>query len=129
MPLYDIACQDCGATREVFRIIAERHDLPACDCGGAQAIVVKPTMVRSDIEPYRAIATDIATGKRPTITSRSEHREFLKRNGLIEVGNSTQPKPPAPDSWLTTKQQDRARAQAVKQAIDEVRTGARRSGT
>lgn len=39
-----------------------------------------------DIDPYKAVATDKATGKRPRIGSRREHREFLKRNGLHEVG-------------------------------------------
>ena len=40
-----------------------------------------------DIEPYRAVAVDIATDKAPAIGSRREHREFLKRNGYHEVGN------------------------------------------
>jgi len=40
--------------------------------------------VQGDIEPYKAIGGDMA-GK--WITSRSQHREFLKRNGFIEVGN------------------------------------------
>lgn len=37
-----------------------------------------------DIDPYQAVAVDVATGKRPKIGSRSEHREFLKRNGYHE---------------------------------------------
>ena len=37
-----------------------------------------------DIEPYKAVAGDMA-GK--WITSRKQHREFLKRNGFQEVGN------------------------------------------
>lgn len=40
--------------------------------------------IQGDIEPYRAIGGD-AAGQ--MITSRSQHREFLKRNGFIEVGN------------------------------------------
>lgn len=40
--------------------------------------------IQGDIEPYKAIGGDMA-GK--WITSRSQHREFLKRNGFIEVGN------------------------------------------
>lgn len=40
-----------------------------------------------DIEPYKAVAVDIATGKPPKIGSRREHREFLKRNGYHERGN------------------------------------------
>lgn len=45
-----------------------------------------------DIDPYRAVATDKATGKRPVIGSRREHKEFLKRNNYFEVGTE-KPKP------------------------------------
>jgi hypothetical protein len=37
-----------------------------------------------DIEPYKAMGGDMA-GK--YIGSRSTHREYLKRNNFIEVGN------------------------------------------
>ena len=37
-----------------------------------------------DIQPYRVVAGDRAG---EYITSRSEHREYLKRNDFIEVGN------------------------------------------
>lgn len=37
-----------------------------------------------DIEPYRAVTGDMQ-GK--WIKSRKEHRAYLKRNGLVEVGN------------------------------------------
>ena len=41
-----------------------------------------------DIDPYRPVASDIATGgKRPVIGGRRQHREFLRRNGYVEVGN------------------------------------------
>ena len=39
--------------------------------------------VRGDIEPYQSMATG------EMITSRSKHREHLKANGLIEIGNET----------------------------------------
>jgi hypothetical protein len=44
-------------------------------------------MVISDIAPYRASAADKATGKRPVIGGRRQHREFLQNNGYREVGN------------------------------------------
>ena len=44
-------------------------------------------MVIKDIAEYRTVATDERTGKRQVIGSRSEHRDFLRRNGLVEVGN------------------------------------------
>lgn len=40
--------------------------------------------IYGDIKPYVAVAGDMA-GKE--ITSRSQHRAFLKRNGFEEVGN------------------------------------------
>ena len=44
-----------------------------------------------DIEPYKAAAIDKATGQRPTIGGRRQHREFLQRNGYREVGNEYVP--------------------------------------
>ena len=45
-----------------------------------------------DIEPYRAAASDVASeNKRPIIGSRSRHREFLRDNNYVEVGNSFVP--------------------------------------
>lgn len=41
-----------------------------------------------DIEPYRTAASDVAAqGKRPVIGGRRQHREFLRRNEYVEVGN------------------------------------------
>lgn len=40
--------------------------------------------VMGDLQPYQAVAGDMA-GK--WITSRRQHRAFLKRNGFEEVGN------------------------------------------
>jgi hypothetical protein len=44
-------------------------------------------MVISDLKEYRAAAADKATGKRPVIGGRRQHREFLQNNGYREVGN------------------------------------------
>ena len=44
-------------------------------------------MVISDIDPYRAAAADKASGKRPLIGGRRQHREFMAANGYREVGN------------------------------------------
>src|ERR1051325_9362752 len=52
----------------------------------------KPSGLISDIEPYRAAASDIACdGKRPVIQGRRQHREFLQRNGYVEIGNEFVP--------------------------------------
>lgn len=44
-------------------------------------------MVNMDIEPYSTVAADKQTKKREYITSRKQHREFLKRNGYEEMGS------------------------------------------
>lgn len=55
--------------------------------------------VISDIEPYRAVASDIACGgKRPVIGGRRQHREFLRRNEYVEVGNDFVPNKYQPSS-------------------------------
>lgn len=49
-----------------------------------------PQIIR-DIAPYRSAAADIATGRRALIAGRRQHREFLRRNGYVEVGNDYMP--------------------------------------
>ena len=102
MPLYDFWCGVC-------RDLPTEHFVPLADfdkpgpecpfCGTCKARVISAPRVMSDIEPYQAVASDIATGKPPHISSRSQHREFLKRNDFVELGNEM-PKPrskPEPD--------------------------------
>lgn len=74
------------------RICTDFHDLDkpwpeACygHFGGASRSS-GPQIIK-DIDPYRAVAVDVATGKPPVIRSRRDHRAFLKRNGYVEVGN------------------------------------------
>jgi len=62
------------------------NDLPVC-CGVTMRRKICAPMVVADIQPYQAMGVDAASGKAPVITSRSQHREYLKRNGYVEVGN------------------------------------------
>jgi hypothetical protein len=80
-----------------------------------QAFVPRRLMplIVPDIQPYQAVAADIATGKAPVISSRSQHREFLKRNNYVELGNEM-PKPrkaPEPDRMEIGRQ--------IKRVMDE----------
>lgn len=43
----------------------------------------KACFIQGDLQPYQSMVTG------ETVTSRSRHREILKSNGLIEVGNET----------------------------------------
>ncbi len=83
MPLYTYACDHCGDSTEAFNTVDERHTA-APDCHGKMRLEIMPTMVQADIAPYRAVSGDRAG---QFITSRREHREFLKRNRFVEVGN------------------------------------------
>jgi hypothetical protein len=91
MPLYEVQCDICGQRQDIYRKIAEREkDLPVC-CGAQTHNVLSATMVNTDIQPYRAVAIDKQSGERPYITSRKAHKEFLRRNGYVEM-----PDPPKP---------------------------------
>lgn len=62
------------------KLVPKRSAAPLVQAGAAP-------MVISDLDPYRAAAADKHTGKRPVIGGRRQHREFLARNGYVEVGN------------------------------------------
>lgn len=93
MPLYRIGCECCGKTEDVFRSIKDYDDLPFC-CGRKMGRRVTAPMVIADIQPYRSMATG------EYVQGRRQHRDHLKRHGLIEVGNEkleNKPRPQTPD--------------------------------
>jgi len=63
------------------RLVAKRLVEPRARTAGAPAIM-------RDIEAYRSVAVDVATGARALIGGRAQHRAFLRRNNYIEVGNA-----------------------------------------
>ncbi|HVZ60631.1 MAG TPA: hypothetical protein VG892_07580 [Terriglobales bacterium] len=71
--------------------------------------------VMRDIEPYKAVALDQRTGKRPVISSRSHHRDFLKANGYVEVG--TEPIRQRPVDYG-----DQNIGREIKQTIEKLRS-------
>jgi hypothetical protein len=90
MPSYTAECGICGDLQDYVQTIDRHADTPEC-CGKKMRQVIGPPQIVKDIEPYRAVAADI-DGRAPIIKSRREHREFLKRNGYVEIGNDV-PKP------------------------------------
>lgn len=56
-----------------------------CECSEPMRRELTAAMVIADIAPYRAVTGDRAGQE---ISSRRAHREFLKRNRLIEVGDA-----------------------------------------
>jgi putative FmdB family regulatory protein len=85
MPVYEWECPSCGQERDVVAPVSQCYDPQTCECGAAMNKVIKSAPYGTpDITPYVAVTGDMA-GK--PITSRREHREFLKRNRLVELGN------------------------------------------
>jgi hypothetical protein len=88
--LYDWECTACGYKREVVSTIARRNDpeFHECKYGTGEPValtrLITAPMVNPDIKPYRALTGDKAGQE---IGSRRAHREFLKRNRLVEIGN------------------------------------------
>lgn len=81
MPLYDASCSKCGTTVEVWRSMAERDHLGSCDCGGERYRIFIPPRAMSDIDGY----VSPIDGK--WVGSRSEHRDHMRRHGVMELGN------------------------------------------
>ena len=88
MPMYRIGCDSCGCEKDVFRSLSQYNDLPNC-CGEPMTRKVCAPAVLADINPYRSMATG------EMIMGRRQHREHLKNNGLIEVGNEKMDKRPS----------------------------------
>ena len=87
MPIYRMLCASCGHEEDIYRSLAKiDDDLPEC-CGNTMGRKICAPAVIADIQPYQAMGVDVATGKAPVITSRSEHRAYLRRNGYVEVGS------------------------------------------
>lgn len=87
MPIYQYRCPTCGRREDGFARVSDRHlSAPLCLGHGQMGLEIMPTYVQADIAPYRAVVNDIKTGKPPVIGGRKQHREFLKRNRLVEAG-------------------------------------------
>lgn len=115
MPLYDLGCPDCGMKVECVIALADfDKPLPICDCGSEMQRLISAPRVMSDIEPYQAVGVDVESGTAPMITSRSHHREYLKRNNYVELGNDV------PTPKVNDEIRDGDIAREVKRAVDQV---------
>lgn len=81
MPTYVWNCEQCGEI-EVWRSMADYRVPP--EHPHPVTRVISPCTGFGDIKPYIAVGGDMA-GK--PITTRDQHRKFLKRNRLVELGN------------------------------------------
>lgn len=105
MPIYEWSCPKCGAREETYCPVKERK-APKC-CAKPMEAVISLAGIIPDIAPYRSVATGEVIG------GRRQHREHLKRHGLIEVGNERlKPRKPVPLPPL---------AEDIRQAIHQVK--------
>jgi hypothetical protein len=75
-----------------------------------------PALIK-DIEGYRAMGADVACGgKRPFISSRSDHRDYLRRNGYVETGTEA---PKVYDDRPNARQLQESRVHDIKRAMGE----------
>ena len=96
MPIYCYQCE-CGTLEDVYSSVKDMDKNIPFHCGKPMKRKIFASYVVEDIKPYQAVALDKTTGKAPVITSRKEHKEFLRRNNLVEVGNEM-PKPKAKEA-------------------------------
>jgi len=82
--IYEYECPRCGETGQIVGTVKDHKPTLPCRCGGRQVQQLGASYVTPDLAPYKAVAGDLAG---EWISSRKEHREFLKRNRFIEVGN------------------------------------------
>ena len=103
-------------TQRFCRVCEGWHDLSEdwpSSCIGHFRPASSGLQIVKDIEPYKAIAVDVATGRTPVITGRAQHREFMKRNSYIEIGNEKL-------SGARPEMQTVSKAE-IKRAIEQVR--------
>lgn len=111
-------------TKRFCKVCSGWHDLdePWPDNCYSRKGNVGPQIVK-DSDAYMSVAADKATGEPVYVGGRAQHREFLRRNNYVEVGNDSslfsQPKP---------QNLDLVRGHEIKTAIDQVRSRHERSG-
>ncbi len=84
MPVYLYHCEKCGHEEDGFNRVDDRRT-NAPECHGKMGIKLTPANVMADIEAYVVPGTD------KIISSRSSHRNYLRENNLVEVGNECKP--------------------------------------
>lgn len=87
MPMYEFRCDQCGSVSDHYMKMSEYQSFNFPQhCGEKMQRIISPPFVMPDINSYKSVVTG------EMITSRSHHREHLKKHDLIEVGNEY-PKP------------------------------------
>ena len=92
MPLYSYECPQCGATKEIIAKIDGFPKSVPCECGGeaVKVIIFGHGGIQCDSSvnvPWLESAIKVLQpdGEQP-ITTRGEHRAYLKEHNLIAAG-------------------------------------------
>lgn len=78
MPLYSYRCNACDETTDAVRAVEDRHDTPACECGGETRKIIAPYTVHPDFEPY--YDDNLETG----ILSKQHRKKVMAEKGVSE---------------------------------------------
>jgi putative FmdB family regulatory protein len=122
VPIYTWKCEACGDVVELVRPMRQALEPVICACGVPRVQELSAAHISPDIAPYRAVTGDRAG---QFITSRREHREFLKRNRLVEIGND-KPKDTSAFRKVTDRKAIRAElARVVPEVRRKIKQGKR----
>jgi hypothetical protein len=111
MPIYAAHCNQCGKDEDFYRTVANYQDIPFC-CGVQMERRICAPQVIKDIDPYVSMIDGTV------INSRSQHRDHLRANGCIEVGNEKMDA--KTESWIEKKEQKEALRQEIAARIDSI---------
>lgn len=116
MPIYRYECL-AGHYRDEFRTIADRHKELVCQCGRDMVMKIIPPAVRV-FNTYTTPCFD-EDGERKVIGSRKAHEDFLRRNGLEEVGDDPRFSPRTPQEIAAKRAQEEAPAEGAHMIDDK----------
>lgn len=86
MPIYPCECKACGHYDEPWLPVSEYDKLPEC-CGQQMARVFTAPFVVEDMKPYKSPIDG------QWVTTRSQHRDHMKKHDVVEVGNEKLTRP------------------------------------
>lgn len=86
MPLYPCKCKQCGHEEDVLLPVERYKELPD-HCGEQMSRVFTPLTVIEDMKPYKSPLDGT------WVTSRTEHKNHMKKHDVIEVGNEKLTRP------------------------------------
>ena len=86
MPLYEHHCPDCGEITEVVCAIDERKQFIPCQCGGSAERVIGAAIQRVEPTWLESAKDGLHAQDRHLITDRNSLRQYMRREGIEQVG-------------------------------------------